>query len=223
MPYQPSSPKRQPSKWKGTGIPGLLCLQPLETLELLWLYRSTMLVLTCMIFFFFFFFSKQRQTWIGIGVQETLGRVPFIKFWKGYYLQLFWFILVFFCNKIYGINLYNGSSFFFWAGGFQNYETNSFSFSLQEKEMALNMTVDVFCRLVKQHSNVAQLITMYEDNPPFLPCLNFQIFIQFTWFKDSLLVVILNSICVSYFPFSKVLFHSPSLKSEKDTFPFNSF
>ena len=69
---------------------------------------------------------------------------------------------------------------FFGAGGFQNYETNSFSFSLQEKEMALNMTVDVFCRLVKQHSNVAQLITMYEDNPPFLPCLNFQIFIQFT-------------------------------------------
>ncbi|XP_057461484.1 protein SPIRRIG-like isoform X2 [Actinidia eriantha] len=34
------------------------------------------------------------------------------------------------------------------------------SSSEKEKETALNMTVDVFCRLVKQHSNVAQLITM---------------------------------------------------------------
>ncbi|KAI7726114.1 hypothetical protein M8C21_028836 [Ambrosia artemisiifolia] len=30
----------------------------------------------------------------------------------------------------------------------------------KEKEKALNMTVDIFCRSVKQHSNVAQLITM---------------------------------------------------------------
>ncbi|XP_052169863.1 protein SPIRRIG-like [Diospyros lotus] len=34
------------------------------------------------------------------------------------------------------------------------------SSSEKEKEMALNMTVDIFCRLVKQHANVAQLITM---------------------------------------------------------------
>ncbi|XP_024965619.1 protein SPIRRIG-like isoform X1 [Cynara cardunculus var. scolymus] len=34
------------------------------------------------------------------------------------------------------------------------------STSEKEKEKALNMTVDVFCRFVKQHSNVAQLITM---------------------------------------------------------------
>lgn len=36
-------------------------------------------------------------------------------------------------------------------------------FLLQEKEKALNLTVDVFCRLVKNHANVAQLITMYVD------------------------------------------------------------
>ncbi|KAG7025503.1 Protein SPIRRIG [Cucurbita argyrosperma subsp. argyrosperma] len=34
------------------------------------------------------------------------------------------------------------------------------SSSEKEKEAALNMTVDTFCRLVKQHANVAQLITM---------------------------------------------------------------
>ncbi|KAF5820568.1 putative transcription factor WD40-like family [Helianthus annuus] len=34
------------------------------------------------------------------------------------------------------------------------------SSSEKEKEKALNMTVDIFCRFVKQHSNVAQLITM---------------------------------------------------------------
>ncbi|KAL4588131.1 hypothetical protein LXL04_001011 [Taraxacum kok-saghyz] len=34
------------------------------------------------------------------------------------------------------------------------------SSSEKEKEKALNMTIDVFCRFVKQHSNVAQLITM---------------------------------------------------------------
>lgn len=32
---------------------------------------------------------------------------------------------------------------------------------VQEKEAALNLTVDAFCRLVKQHANVAQLVTMY--------------------------------------------------------------
>lgn len=32
---------------------------------------------------------------------------------------------------------------------------------MQEKEAALNLTVDAFCRLVKQHANVAQLVTMY--------------------------------------------------------------
>ncbi|KAI3676423.1 hypothetical protein L1987_86031 [Smallanthus sonchifolius] len=37
------------------------------------------------------------------------------------------------------------------------------SSSEKEKEKALNMTVDVFCRSVKQHSNVAQLITMYDN------------------------------------------------------------
>lgn len=52
----------------------------------------------------------------------------------------------------------------FHTGLSENHETNGFSFSMQEKETALNMTVDVFCRLVKQHANVAQLITMYEDN-----------------------------------------------------------
>ncbi|KAJ6352368.1 hypothetical protein OIU76_001566 [Salix suchowensis] len=34
------------------------------------------------------------------------------------------------------------------------------SLSMQEKEMALNWTIDAFCRLVKQHANVAQLVTM---------------------------------------------------------------
>ncbi|KAK3003294.1 hypothetical protein RJ639_018518 [Escallonia herrerae] len=34
------------------------------------------------------------------------------------------------------------------------------SSSEKEKEKALNLTVDVFCRLVKQHANVAQLVTM---------------------------------------------------------------
>jgi WD repeat and FYVE domain-containing protein 3 len=33
---------------------------------------------------------------------------------------------------------------------------------MQEKERALNLAVDVFCRLVKQHSSVAQLITKYD-------------------------------------------------------------
>ncbi|GJY34659.1 SPIRRIG-like protein [Tanacetum coccineum] len=32
--------------------------------------------------------------------------------------------------------------------------------SEKEKEKALNITIDIFCRLVKQHSNVAQLISM---------------------------------------------------------------
>ncbi|KAL7185273.1 hypothetical protein ACSBR2_027243 [Camellia fascicularis] len=34
------------------------------------------------------------------------------------------------------------------------------SSSEKAKETALSMTVDVFCRLVKQHTNVAQLLTM---------------------------------------------------------------
>ncbi|XP_061972968.1 protein SPIRRIG-like [Populus nigra] len=34
------------------------------------------------------------------------------------------------------------------------------SSSEKEKEMALNWTIDAFCRLVKQHANVAQLVTM---------------------------------------------------------------
>lgn len=37
---------------------------------------------------------------------------------------------------------------------------------MQEKEKALNLTIDVFCRLMMQHANVAQLITMYEDSFP---------------------------------------------------------
>lgn len=52
----------------------------------------------------------------------------------------------------------------FHIGLSENHDTNGFYFYMQEKETALNMTVDVFCRLVKQHANVAQLITMYEDN-----------------------------------------------------------
>lgn len=32
---------------------------------------------------------------------------------------------------------------------------------MQEKEVALNISVDAFCKLVKQHANVAQLVTMY--------------------------------------------------------------
>lgn len=31
---------------------------------------------------------------------------------------------------------------------------------LQEKEVALNWSIDAFCRLVKQQANVAQLVTM---------------------------------------------------------------
>ncbi|KAF3436244.1 hypothetical protein FNV43_RR23336 [Rhamnella rubrinervis] len=38
-------------------------------------------------------------------------------------------------------------------------EFRSSSFE-KEKEAALNLTVDAFCRLVKQHANVAQLVTM---------------------------------------------------------------
>ncbi|KAK9281704.1 hypothetical protein L1049_004608 [Liquidambar formosana] len=38
-------------------------------------------------------------------------------------------------------------------------EFRSSSFE-KEKEAALNLTIDVFCRLVKQHANVAQLVTM---------------------------------------------------------------
>lgn len=34
------------------------------------------------------------------------------------------------------------------------------SSSEKEKEMALNLTVDAFCRLVKQHANIAQLVTL---------------------------------------------------------------
>lgn len=37
-----------------------------------------------------------------------------------------------------------------------------FLWRVQEKEAALNLTVDAFCRLVKQHANVAQLVTLYE-------------------------------------------------------------
>lgn len=33
---------------------------------------------------------------------------------------------------------------------------------MQEKETALNMAVDTFCRLIKQQSDVAQLINKYE-------------------------------------------------------------
>ena len=32
---------------------------------------------------------------------------------------------------------------------------------LQEKEMALNMAVDAFCKLAKQHTDIAQLVKMY--------------------------------------------------------------
>jgi hypothetical protein len=38
---------------------------------------------------------------------------------------------------------------------------------MQEKETALNLTVDAFCRLVKQHANVAQLVTMYGRSSTF--------------------------------------------------------
>jgi hypothetical protein len=38
---------------------------------------------------------------------------------------------------------------------------------MQEKEMALNWTIDAFCRLVKQHANVAQLVTMYGRSSTF--------------------------------------------------------
>ena len=31
---------------------------------------------------------------------------------------------------------------------------------MQEKEAALNLTVDTFCRLVKRRANVDQLVTM---------------------------------------------------------------
>jgi hypothetical protein len=34
------------------------------------------------------------------------------------------------------------------------------SSSEKEKEAALNLTVDIFCRLVKRHANVDQLVTM---------------------------------------------------------------
>lgn len=44
------------------------------------------------------------------------------------------------------------------------------SLSMQEKEAALNFTVDAFCRLVKQHANVAQLVTMYGHRSPPLIC-----------------------------------------------------
>ncbi|KAG7970449.1 hypothetical protein I3843_07G084600 [Carya illinoinensis] len=44
---------------------------------------------------------------------------------------------------------------------FKRYWEEFRSSSLEkEKEAALNLTVDVFCRLVKQHTNVAQLLTM---------------------------------------------------------------
>lgn len=32
--------------------------------------------------------------------------------------------------------------------------------SLQEKEAALNLSIDAFCRLVKKQANVAQIVTM---------------------------------------------------------------
>ena len=35
-----------------------------------------------------------------------------------------------------------------------------FLISLQAKEAALNLSIDAFCRLVKHHANVAQLVTM---------------------------------------------------------------
>jgi len=38
-----------------------------------------------------------------------------------------------------------------------------FFFLLQAKERALNLAVDVFCRLVKQHSSVAQLVAKYDS------------------------------------------------------------
>ncbi|XP_076960004.1 protein SPIRRIG-like [Bidens hawaiensis] len=41
------------------------------------------------------------------------------------------------------------------------------SSSEEEKEKALNMTVDIFCRFVKQHSNVSQLITMLVETHVF--------------------------------------------------------
>ena len=44
---------------------------------------------------------------------------------------------------------------------------NEFSLFMQEKERTLNLTVDVFCRLVKQRANVAQIITMYVNNSLF--------------------------------------------------------
>ncbi|GMP90849.1 hypothetical protein CsSME_00041801 [Camellia sinensis var. sinensis] len=42
----------------------------------------------------------------------------------------------------------------------RNWEEFRSSSSEKEKETALNMTIDLFCRLVQQHANVAQLITM---------------------------------------------------------------
>ncbi|XP_028758438.1 protein SPIRRIG [Neltuma alba] len=42
------------------------------------------------------------------------------------------------------------------------------STSEKEKEAALNLTIDAFCRLVKQHTNVAQLVTMLVETHIFL-------------------------------------------------------
>ncbi|XP_054792429.1 protein SPIRRIG-like, partial [Prosopis cineraria] len=42
------------------------------------------------------------------------------------------------------------------------------STSEKEKEAALNLTIDAFCRLVKQHTNVAQLVSMLVETHIFL-------------------------------------------------------
>lgn len=48
-----------------------------------------------------FFCSFQRQTWVGIGLQEVLGRIPFIQLGKGRCLPWTMFALLYLVPRLY--------------------------------------------------------------------------------------------------------------------------
>lgn len=66
-------------------------------------------------------------------------------------------------------------------------KVNIFLILVQEKEKALNWTVEVFCRLVKQHTNVGQLITMYAEDSVSYACFILLLSAWFTICKWSIL------------------------------------
>lgn len=99
---------------------------------------------SCMLLIFLPLKSETNMNWNWIS--RDIGKSSGHPAWKRFLLVYTWPFLVY-----YSVYLYFK----------RNHLLMTFSSFMQEKEAALNLTVDVFCRLVKQHTNVAQLLTMY--------------------------------------------------------------